>query len=192
MRKEEEKGLRKEDLLHDGFQDNLEPLEPLDLGKCKTVNDLVKAMSKTAFQGRNLGEAVDVLEAMIKDKDCFVVLTLSGAMTPAKMGLIICDLIDHGMVNAIISTGALITHGFVEAQGMAHFKYKFGEMNDRELYYKGYDRIYDIIELEKNLDDTEDIIKDIIGKEDVDIPTVIRNKRDEAEVEVRGVVPSEG
>ena len=57
-----------------------------------------------------------------------------------------------------------MTHGFVEAQGMTHFKYKFGEMNDRELYYKGYDRIYDIIELEKNLDDTELILREIFKK----------------------------
>lgn len=154
------------DVIHDGFQDGFEPLESLDLKKINSFNDLVKAMSKTAFQGRNLGEAVDVLEKMIRDKDCFVVLTISGAMTPAKMGLVVCDMIDHGMVQAIITTGALMTHGFVEAQGMTHFKYKFGEMEDRELYYKGYDRIYDIIELEKNLDDTELIVKEILSKLD--------------------------
>jgi len=154
-------GIRESEM-RDGFEDGFEPLESLDLSKVKNFNDLAKAMSKTAFGGRALGEAVDVFEAMIKDKDCFVVLTLSGAMTPAKMGLIVCDMIDHGMVNAVVSTGALMTHGFVEAQGMTHFKYKFGEMDDRELYYKGYDRIYDIIELEKNLDDTEFIFREIM------------------------------
>jgi len=150
----------------DGFRDGFEPLEPLDLRKIKSFDDLARAMSKTAFQGRNLGEAVDVFEAMVKDPDCFVVLTISGAMTPAKMGLIVCDMIDHEMVDAVITTGALMTHGFVEAQGMTHFKYKPDEMDDRELYYKGYDRIYDVLELEKNLDDTELIVRDVFNKFD--------------------------
>jgi deoxyhypusine synthase len=43
-------------------------------------------MSRTAFGGRSLGEALDVTVAMVKDPDCKVVLTLSGAMTIARMG----------------------------------------------------------------------------------------------------------
>ena len=80
-------------------------------------------MAKTAFTGRQVGEAADVLEAMARDQDCFVVMTLAGAMTVAKQGLIIAELIDRGIVNAIVSTGALMAHGLVEATGRAHFRY---------------------------------------------------------------------
>jgi deoxyhypusine synthase len=153
---------RDESKLCNGFSDNLIPTEPLDLSKINTVNDLVKAMSKTAFGGRTVGEAADVLYEMINDKDCFKVLTLAGAMTVAKMGLIVCDMIDNNMADCIISTGALMAHGFVESVGMTHFKYS-NEMSDKELYYKGYDRVYDTIELEKNLDDTEEIIREVIS-----------------------------
>jgi len=76
--------------------DRLIPLEPLDLTRVKSIDDLVRAMSKTAFTGRQLGEAADVLEAMARDEDCFIVMTLSGAMTVAKQGLIITELIDRG------------------------------------------------------------------------------------------------
>jgi len=79
------------------------------------------------------------------------------------MGLLICEMIDRGMLHAIVSTGALMTHGFVESVGMRHFKYA-NTMNDEELYGKGYDRVYDTIELEKNLDDTEEIINKILEK----------------------------
>lgn len=147
--------------LHDGHSDGFEPVLSLDLGKCDTVSDLLKGMSNTAFAGRRLGEAADVLHEMVKDKDCFKVLTLSGAMTVAKMGLVICDMIDNGMVDVIISTGALMAHGFIEAAGMTHFKYK-DEMDDAELYEKGYNRVYDTIELEKNLDDAEVVIKEVL------------------------------
>ena len=148
-----------------GFSDNLKPLESLDLGKVKNFDDLAKAMSNTAFGGRNLGEAADVLYEMATDKDCFVVGSFSGAMTVAKMGLLICDMIDRGMLNAVVSTGALMTHGFVESVGMRHFKYN-PKMDDVELYNKGYDRVYDTLELEKNLDDTEEIIYKILDKAD--------------------------
>src|SRR5574337_1991647 len=77
--------------LHDPIKDRLTPIYPLDLSKIRTVDDLVRAMGQTAFTGRQVGDAADVLEAMARDKDCFVVMTLSGAMTVAKMGLIFCD-----------------------------------------------------------------------------------------------------
>jgi deoxyhypusine synthase len=147
-----EKAERMDHSLHDGFEDGFEPLVSLDLESCKDFDELTQAMSKT----------------MVIDPDCFVMLSLSGAMTPAKMGLIMCDMIDLGMVNAVVSTGALMTHGFVEAQGMSHFKYKFGQMNDAELYSKGYDRIYDVLELEKNLDDTEFIFREVMKNMDPD------------------------
>ena len=49
-------------ILHDGRDDGLEPLEPLDLGAVKSCSDLVRGMAKTAFGGRRLGEALDACE----------------------------------------------------------------------------------------------------------------------------------
>jgi deoxyhypusine synthase len=70
--------------LHNPVEDKLIPLEPLDLTRVHSIDDLVRAMAKTAFTGRQMGEAADVLEAMARDKDCFVVMTLAGAMTVAS------------------------------------------------------------------------------------------------------------
>ena len=147
--------------LHDPIADKLVPLEPLDLSKIKTVDDLVRAMGNTAFTGRQVGEGADVLEAMARDKECFVVMTLAGAMTVAKQGLVIADLIDHGIVNAVVSTGALMAHGLVEAAGRSHFRYD-PKMNDVELYEAGYNRVYDTLEPETNLDFVERIVAEIL------------------------------
>jgi deoxyhypusine synthase len=133
------------------------PLEPLDLSRVRSVDDLVRAMGKTSFTGRQVGEGADVLEAMARDEDCFVVMTLAGAMTAAKQGLIITDLIDAGIAKAIISTGALMAHGLVEAAGRSHFKYD-DRMDDTELYDAGYNRVYDTLEPESNLDFVETIV----------------------------------
>jgi len=140
-----------------GHDDGLEPLRPLDLAATDTVNGLVTAMAGTAFGGRRLGEAADVLEAMVRDPECFKVVTLSGAMTIAKQGLVLCEMLDRGWVDAIVTTGALMTHGFVEGAGLLHFKHR-PTMRDEDLYERGYNRVYDTIELEKNLDDTERIV----------------------------------
>jgi deoxyhypusine synthase len=151
--------------LHNPIQDRLTPLEPLDLLRVHSIDDLVRAMAKTAFTGRQLGEAADVLEAMSRDQDCFKVMTLAGAMTVAKQGLIITELIDRGMVNAIVSTGALMAHGLVEATGRAHFRYN-PEVSDEELYEQGYNRVYDTLEPETNLDDVEQVMFGILSEWD--------------------------
>ncbi|MGH9498960.1 MAG: deoxyhypusine synthase family protein [Terriglobales bacterium] len=151
--------------LHNPVEDRLTPLEPLDLTKVRSIDDLVRAMSKTAFTGRQMGEAADVLEAMARDEDCFVVMTLAGAMTVAKQGLIITELIDRGIVNAIVSTGALMAHGLVEATGRAHFRYN-PEVADTELYEQGYNRVYDTLEPETNLDEVEEVMAQVLGEWD--------------------------
>src|SRR5881227_3287302 len=151
--------------LHNPIEDRLSPVFPLDLSKAKSISDLVRGMADTAFTGRQLGEAADVLEAMARDKDCFVVMTLAGAMTVAKQGLIVCDLIDKGLVNAVVSTGALMAHGLVEATGCKHYRYD-PRMSDVQLYEAGYNRVYDTLEPEQNLDHVELVMEKVLGNWD--------------------------
>src|SRR6201988_762015 len=153
-------------VLHDPVKDKLRPIFPLDLSRCRTIDDLVRAMGNTAFTGRQIGDAADVLEAMARDKDCYVVMTLSGALTVGKMGLVFCDLIESGVVNAIVSTGALMAHGLVEATGRSHFRYDPTKMDDKELFLAGYNRVYDSLEPETNLDHVEEVVDGILDKWD--------------------------
>lgn len=139
---------------HDGRKDGLVALESLDLDQVTSFSGLLRAMSRTAFSGRSLGEALDVTVAMVKDPDCDVVLTLSGAMTIAKMGKVIAKMIDTGMVQAVVSTGALMAHGMSEAVGLTHYRHD-PSMTDDELFAKGYNRVYDTLEMEANLNYVE-------------------------------------
>ncbi|HMK28319.1 MAG TPA: deoxyhypusine synthase family protein [Terriglobales bacterium] len=153
--------------LHDPVRDKLVPLEPMDLSRIRGIDDLVRAMGRTAFTARQVGDAADVLEAMARDKDCFTVMTLAGAMTVAKQGLVVADLIDRGIVKALVSTGALMAHGLVEAAGKSHFKYD-ARMNDVELYEAGYNRVYDTLEPETNLNFVEGIVAQILDAWDAE------------------------
>ncbi len=144
--------------LRRGEEDGLEPVRPLEIRDVSDVSDLVHEMKSTAFGGRRVGEAAEVLQAMAEDPDCLVVGTFSGAMTVAMMGHLLCDMMDAGILDAVVSTGALMAHGFVQTAGLSHYKYD-PRMDDTELYEKGYNRVYDTLELESNLDDVEKILE---------------------------------
>lgn len=119
----------------------------------KSPDQIMRAMRDAGLSARRIAKGVDILEKGILDKDCKMVLTLSGITTISKMGGIICEMIDDGWIDCIVATGALIAHGIVEGAGGVHFEYD-PSISDEELYEMGYDRIYDTLELESNLDDT--------------------------------------
>ena len=147
---------------HTGFDDGLIPIKSIEPTKSADTDNLCQQMEHIGLGGSAIGDGIRTLANMFADKDMFTVLTLSGAMTPAGMGLIICDLIDRGYVQAVVSTGALITHGFVQSAGMAHFRHR-ADISDVEAHKRGYNRIYNVIELEKNLDDAEGIIHKVLS-----------------------------
>jgi deoxyhypusine synthase len=84
-------------------------------------------------------------------------------MSVAKMGLLICEMIDRGWLKVVISTGALIAHGFIETLGRVHYKYP-ESVSDRTLFQQGYNRIYDTLEMESNLDYAEDVFSSVLQR----------------------------
>lgn len=151
--------------LHDGSQDGLTPLDSLDLNQVKDFSGLLEGMSRTAFSGRSLGEAQEVLYDMVTDPECLVVGTFSGAMSVAKMGLLLCHMIDRGWLDIVVSTGALMAHGLVESIGLVHYKVP-SDRTDAQLYRMGYNRIYDTLEMEQNLNDVEAVIGNVLDRID--------------------------
>lgn len=153
--------------LHDGRADGLMPLESLNPEKIDSFADLLRAMSRTSFGGRSLGNAFEILLQMAQDAECKVVMTLSGAMTVAKQGSIICQMIDRGLVDAVIATGALMAHGLTESMGLVHYAVN-PESDDKSLFAKGYNRVYDTLEMESNLNDVAEFVGDILRKSQPD------------------------
>jgi len=58
-----------------------------------------------------------------------------------------------------------VAHGFIENLGRAHYKYP-PHRSDRELYLQGYNRIYDTLEMEANLDYAEEVMREVLKKLD--------------------------
>ncbi len=159
---DESRYIRKIEQMVDPVKEGLTPLELLDLDRISSFEDLLQAMSKTAFGGRRLGEALDVLETMVDDPECHVVATFSGAMTVAKMGKLICTMIEEGWVDTVISTGALMAHGFIESIGLKHYKYEPEKQRDTHLCRMGLNRVYDTLEPEVNFLQAEDVVEAVM------------------------------
>ncbi|RJR31021.1 deoxyhypusine synthase [Candidatus Parcubacteria bacterium] len=152
---------------HQKIYKKLEPMKSIDIEKAEDTDELVTAMGKTAFSGRALGEALEVLWDMVNDKNCLKVLTLSGAMTMAKMGLIITQMIEKRIIDAVVSTGAIISHGFIESAGLTHFKNP-GNISDEKLRELRLDRVYDTLESESNFDEADKIVTKVLEAQDTE------------------------
>jgi deoxyhypusine synthase len=130
---------------------------------------LVKAlMSELASYGgvaSQVSRGAGALYRMMRDKKCLRFLTVSGAMTVGKMDLVICDMIESGMIHAISSTGALMAHGLVSSIGLKHYKYN-PVYSDTVLARRKLNRVTDTLEPETNLDTVEEVIGEVIDQLD--------------------------
>jgi len=80
---------------------------------------------------------------MIKDKNCGIILTLAGSLFSAGLKKVVYDMIMNNMVDAIVSTGAIIVdQDFFEALGFKHYK-GTKWVDDNEMRDLHIDRIYD-------------------------------------------------
>lgn len=132
-------------------------------GRRTPVRSLMAQLAKFGGLASQVSRGATALQTMVSDKRCFRFLTISGAMTVAKMDLIICEMIDSGMIHAISSTGALMAHGLVSSIGLKHYKYN-PAYNDTALARRKLNRVTDTLEPETNLDSVEQVIDQIIGK----------------------------
>lgn len=107
------------------------------------VVSLVDSMEKMAFSARDLNRAAQIYDMMLKDKECAVILTLAGSLFSAGLKKVVFDLVNNNMVDAIVSTGAImVDQDFFEALGFKHY---IGTpfVDDNVMRDLHIDRIYD-------------------------------------------------
>jgi deoxyhypusine synthase len=116
-----------------------------------------------AFNAGRLSEACAIFadKMLAADNNVTIGLTVAGAMTPAGVGGCIIELMDRGLVDFIISTGANLYHDLHYA---LNFTLRRGSpfVDDRELYADGIIRIYDVLFPADVLLQTDAYIRDFI------------------------------
>jgi deoxyhypusine synthase len=134
-------------------------------GKRTPVASLISDLAAYGGVASQVAKGAKALQAMIRDKQCLRFLTISGAMTVGKMDLVICDMIESGMIHAISCTGALMAHGLVSSIGLKHYKYN-PAYDDTALARRKLNRVTDTLEPETNLDTVEEVIGKVINQLD--------------------------
>ena len=127
--------MQKKDLLSNEVQH-------IDIKKFDSI-PLIEQYKHMAFQARNLARAAEIYTTMLQDTKCSVILCLAGSLFSAGLKKVIFDLVENNMVDAIVSTGAIIVdQDFFEGLGFKHYQ---GSpfANDDTLLKHQIDRIYD-------------------------------------------------
>jgi deoxyhypusine synthase len=139
------------------------PVEPMRLRPNMSVADLVDVYRRAgAFNGGRLAEGCDLFGRMI-DSGATIALTVTGAMSPAGMGGAIQAMIEAGFVDLVIATGANLYHDLHFALELPVVQGHF-QVDDRELYRAGIERIYDVFITEDSLLDTDAFVREALEK----------------------------
>ena len=127
---------------------------------------IVDAYAKTAFQARNLARACGIVDEMVADTECTVILTLAGSLISAGMKKSILTLLENNMVDVIVSSGAnIVDQDFFEAIGNRHYVMPWSPeapaVDDKTLRSMMIDRIYDTLIDEEALVAQDDLITEL-------------------------------
>ncbi|MGE0463470.1 MAG: deoxyhypusine synthase [Vicinamibacterales bacterium] len=116
-----------------------------------------------AFNAARIGEACRIFtdKMLAKDHDTTIGLTIAGALTPAGLGGCIITMMERGLVDFVISTGANLYHDLHYA---LNFTLRRGSpfVDDRVLYDEGVIRIYDVLFPAQVLLDTDRFIREFL------------------------------
>lgn len=129
-----------------------DPIDHADIHAGMTVDDLISEYGNAGIGASDLAESVDITASMF-EADVTVFFGLAGAMVPAGMRAIVTDLIQDGHIDALVTTGANLTHDAIEAIGGKHHhghtdshshpEYTACE-HDEQLRDEEVDRIYNV------------------------------------------------
>jgi deoxyhypusine synthase len=125
---------------------------------------IIEAMIKMAFTSRDLANAAKIYDAMIRDKDCTIILTLAGSTSAGGCMNLYTDLLKYNMVDVVVATGAsIVDMDFFEALGFKHYQ-GTPFIDDRVLRKHYIDRIYDTYIDEKELQKCDAAVARIADK----------------------------
>ena len=143
-----------------------------------TISALARQMEAVRVLGPGrFGKAVKILSIMFEDPRYCKMLSIAGPIVPGGLRSILVDLVEKNLINAIVTTGANVTHDILEALGHRHIV--GSEVYDDEtLRKKGLSRIYDLLVKQKAIEHLERSTRQVLDR----IP--IENRRNIATFEL--------
>lgn len=134
------------------------PVRSVDVTKVGGLGDLLEQFQSSSIQARNLGRCLEVWENALGDpKRPTIFLGLSGPLIAAGLRKVLRDLIDWGLVDVVVSTGAVLYQDLYQSVGGRHWMGtpSADDLRLRDVYL---DRIYDTYVDELKFEDTDRVI----------------------------------
>jgi deoxyhypusine synthase len=119
------------------------PTVPFDPIGATSASEILARMQGTGFQGKQLGLAFEVWKKMLAD-ECVIMMGMSGAMVPAGMRKLVVRMIEHRLIDCLVSTGANFFHDLHETLGYTHYQGN-PALDDVVLGENLIDRMYDVL-----------------------------------------------
>ena len=133
-------------------------VRPVDVTKAGGLGRLLEQFQTSSIQARNLGRCLEVWENALTDpKRPTIFLGLSGPLIAAGLRKVLRDLVDWGLVDVVVSTGAIYYQDLYQSIGGRHWMGtpSADDVRLRDLYL---DRIYDTYVDELKFEDTDRVI----------------------------------
>lgn len=119
-------------------------VKDIKVKKGMTVNELVKLMGKSGgFTSQKLADATDIVEKMVKKKDCLKILSFPACIMATGTRGVIVDMVKNGMVDLIITTCGTLDHDLSRTWA-AYYKGDF-QMDDAKLREDGVSRLGNVL-----------------------------------------------
>jgi deoxyhypusine synthase len=114
-----------------------------------TVGELTNEYANAGIGANDMAEAVSIYAEMLGREDVTNFVGLAGAMIPTGMRRVVSDLIRDGHIDALVTTGANLTHDTIEAIGGKHHHGRdhgdgTPKAHDERLRDEQVDRIYNV------------------------------------------------
>ena len=130
-------------------------VDPVDVEKIRDLGELLRQFQTSSIQARNLGRCLEVWENALTDpKRPTIFLGLSGPLIAAGLRKVLRDLVDWGLVDVLVSTGAVLYQDLYQSIGGRHWMGTptADDVVLRDLYL---DRIYDTYVDELKFEETD-------------------------------------
>ena len=125
---------------------------------------IVEAMGGMSFSAREVARAAHLLNTMIRDPECSIILTIAGSAGAAGCLQVFADMVRFRMADAVVATGAAIVDmDFFEALGFRHYQGS-SQADDRRLRELYIDRIYDTYIDEEELQACDRAVKELADR----------------------------
>jgi len=131
------------------------PVSHIKIRRGMTMSEIAAQMAAVKVLGPGrFGKAVNILTEMFRSKEYCKLISLAGPIVPGGLRRLLVELVDEGLLDGIVTTGANVTHDMLE--GLGHRHIVGSETADDEVLKKrGLSRIYDLLVRQKAIEDLE-------------------------------------